>query len=120
MSDSLIEWQILKTFREDLDGFKLAPLSVQKKVGKEVLDDVTTLAQLTPANLKVVLPQLREKYKKMRHEAIANGAINEKDPYYAYAAISESINLAIGRDQIFALIMSELNLWLESISVLRR
>ena len=120
MTDSVIEWQILKTFREDLDGLKLAPLSAQKEVGVRVLDDVTTLAQLTPANLKTVLPQLREKYKTLRHQAIANGAINEKDPDYAYAAISESVILAIGRDQIFELIMSELNVWLESISVLKR
>jgi hypothetical protein len=117
MNDSSTEYLIYMTFKEDLDGLKTAPLRIQIEVGKKVLEDIKLLSQLTVSNLNKVVPQLREKFKKLRHQAINNGAENELDPNYAYAAVMESVILAIERDEISEKVLGEIMLWLNSINL---
>jgi hypothetical protein len=114
------EMVIVKTFQDDLNGFKKAPLAVQVQAGKEIFEDIQMLSQLNRENLNKVIPQLREKYKSQRHIAIGNGATNELDPDYAYAAIMESVILAIGRDKIAEKVMTEVITWLQSIGVIKK
>ena len=111
---------ILKTFQEDLTEFKKTQLSIQTQVGKNVFEDIQLLSQLTIENLNRVVPQLREKYKSLRHQAINNGANNELNPDYAYAAIMESAILAIGRDNITQQVMGDIIAWLTLIGVVKK
>ena len=118
MAESSTEYLIYMTFKEDLDSLKTAPLQIQTEVGKKVLEDIELLSQLTVANLNNVIPQLREKFKVLRHQAINNGAKNELDSNYAYAAVMESVILATGRDKISEKILGEVMSWLSSINLI--
>ncbi len=120
MTESSTEYLIYMTFKEDLDGLKTAPLQIQIEVGKKVLEDIELLSQLTVANLNKVIPQLREKFKMLRNQAINSGAENELDPNYAYAAVMESVILAIGRDNFSEKVLSEIMSWLSSINLIKR
>jgi hypothetical protein len=114
------ESMIYKTFQSDLNGFKNAPLHSQVLTGKRIFEEIQMLSQLTPENLNKIIEQLREKYKNLRHEALKNGATSELDPDYAFAAIMESIILAIGRDKIADKVMSEIVTWLHSIGAIQK
>jgi len=120
MNDSSTEYLIYMTFKEDLEGLKTSSLQIQIEVGKKVLEDIELLSQLTVANLNKVVPELREKFKKLRHQAISNGAENEQDPNYAYAAIMESVILSVGRDKISEEVLKEIMSWLSSINLIKR
>ena len=115
-----VETMIYKTFQSDLNGFKKADLFTQVHTGKRIFEEIQLLSQLTPDNLNKIIDSLREKYKNLRHEALKNGATNELDPEYAYAAIMESIILAIGRDKIADKVMTEVVTWLQSIGVIKK
>jgi hypothetical protein len=114
------ETMIYKTFQSDLNGFKKAPLYTQVLTGEKIFEEIQLISQLTPENLNKIIQTLREKYKDLRHEALNNGATNELDPDYAFAAIMESIILAIGRDKIADKVMSEVITWLNTIGVIKK
>ena len=78
------------------------------------------IGSLTPTDLKIYAPSLREKYKALRNDALNAGAKNALHPDYAYAAFMESIVLAIGDDDSFNKIMKDVMGWLSLIGVIEK
>ena len=72
------------------------------------------------AKLNAAVPTLVERYKRLRNLALENGAMNDLDPDYAYAALMESIVVSMGDEKISSKIMYDLMGWLSFIGVIQR
>jgi hypothetical protein len=111
---------IVGTFQADFDEFRNAAIESQISVGKKIFQDVQMIGSLTPSDLKIYAPSLREKYKALRNDALNAGAKNALHPDYAYAAIMESIVLSIGDDDSANKIMKDLIGWLSMLGVIEK
>jgi len=111
---------IIGTFQNDFDKIRTANIEVQQKVGRAIFDDIKMLKSLTTSNLNAILPQLREKYKSLRNQSLSNGAVNELDADYAYAALMESLVLSIDNDEMSTKILQDIFGWLSFIGVIRK
>ena len=111
---------ILSTFQNDFDKIRTASIDVQISVGSRIFDDVKMINALTLQNLAAIQPQLREKYKYLRNQSLKNGATNELDEDYAYAALMESLVLSLGDESMSTKILQDLLGWLSFIGVIQR
>lgn len=111
---------ILGTFESTLKNFKTATADAQAIVGKKIFADLNLIAQLTPRELPAKQPQLVQKYRDLRNFALRNGATNDRNPDYAYAALMESLVLSMGDETVATKIGKDLMNWLASINVVER
>ncbi len=111
---------IVGTFESTLKNFKTATADAQVIVGKKIFADLNLIAQLTPRELPAKQQQLVQKYKDLRNLALRNGATNDRDPNYAYAALMESLVLSMGDETVATKIGKDLMNWLASINVVER
>jgi hypothetical protein len=111
---------IIGTFQADFDEFRNASIDIQISVGKKIFEDIQMIGSLSATNLQIYLPNLREKYKSIRNEALNSGAKNSLHPNYAYAALMESIILSIGHDDLSSKIMKDIIGWLSMIGVITK
>lgn len=111
---------ILSTFQNDFDKIRTAHTDIQKSVGRRIFEDVKMIGALTPQNLSTIQQELREKYKYLRNQSLKNGAINELNPDYAYAALMESLVLSLGDNSIATKIMQDILGWLSYIGVVEK
>jgi hypothetical protein len=111
---------ILSTFQNDFDKIRTASIDVQISVGSRIFDDVKMINALTLQNLAAIQPQLREKYKYLRNQSLKNGATNELDEDYAYAALMESLVLSLGDESISTKILQDFMGWLSFIGVIQK
>ena len=116
-SASVNEMVVVSTFETTLKAFKKAPLPTQMHVGKRILADINSLAHMTPQNLRASQQQAIQKYRDLRNLALKNGATNDRDPEYAYAALMESFALSMTDADVGAMIGGQLMQWLASIHV---
>ena len=111
---------IISTFQNDFDKIRTAEHAVQVDVATRIYSEIQLLTQLDVEVLKSVLPQLRDKYKKLRNDALKNGGSNELDADYASAALLESVALAVGNDELFGKIMNDLMGWFSYLGIIKR
>ena len=111
---------ILSTFQNDFDKFRTAPIEDQISVGEKIFEDIQLIGSLTPSNLSTIQPQLRDKYKNLRNLSIQNGATDELNPEYAYAALMESIVLSLGDEAISNKMLQDIMGWLSLIGIIKR
>ena len=78
------------------------------------------ISELTPHNLSSIHQQLREKYKYLRNQSIQNGAIDELDENYAYAALMESLILGLGDESMSTKMLQDVMGWLSFIEVIQK
>jgi hypothetical protein len=86
---------IISTFQNDFDKIRTANHDVQIAVAQKVFTEIDDIKKLSLDNLNKLRPQLLTKYKNLRNDSLKNGATNELDPDYAYAALLESVMLSM-------------------------
>jgi hypothetical protein len=118
--DSLNKKALVSTFQNDFDKIRTANSEIQQEVASKIFEEIQIIGQLDVVNLKEVVPQLRIKYKNLRNVALSNGAKDETDANYAYAALLESVVLAVGNDEIFGKIMNDLMGWFSYLGVMKK
>jgi len=118
--DSLNKKALVLTFQNDFDKIRTANSEIQQEVASKIFEEIQIIGQLDVVNLKEVVPQLRIKYKNLRNVALSNGAKDETDANYAYAALLESVVLAVGNDEIFGKIMNDLMGWFSYLGVMKK
>ena len=111
---------ILDTFQNDFDKFRTANIDIQKAVGRRIFEDVKMISELTPHNLSLIHQQLREKYKYLRNQSLQNGAADEFDENYAYAALMESLILGLGDESMSTKMLQDIMGWLSFIGVIQK
>lgn len=110
---------ILSTFQNDFDKIRTTHIDIQKSVGRRIFEDVQMITSLTSQNLTSIHPQLREKYKYLRNQSLRNGATDELDEDYAYAALMESLVLSMGDDSMTTKMLNDIGGWLTYIGIIK-
>jgi hypothetical protein len=111
---------IISTFQNDFDKIRTANHDVQIAVAQKVFSEIDDIKKLSLDNLNKLRPQLLTKYKNLRNDSLKNGATNELDPDYAYAALLESVMLSMGNDEVFGKIMNDLMGWFSYLGIIKR
>jgi hypothetical protein len=111
---------IISTFQNDFDKIRTANHDVQIAVAQKVFTEIDDIKKLSLDNLNKLRPQLITKYKNLRNYSLKNGATNELDPDYAYAALLESVMLSMGNDEVFGKIMNDLMGWFSYLGIIKR
>jgi len=111
---------IISTFKNDFDKIRTANHDVQIAVAQKVFTEIDDIKKLSLDNLNKLRPQLLTKYKNLRNDSLKNGATNELDPDYAYAALLESVMLSMGNDEVFGKIMNDLMSWFSYLGIIKR
>jgi hypothetical protein len=118
--DLLNKKAIISTFQNDFDKIRTADHAIQIAVAQKVFTEIDDIRKLSLDNLNQLRPQLLTKYKNLRNDSLKNGATNELDPDYAYAALLESLMLSMGNDEVFGKIMNDLMGWFSLLGVIKR
>jgi hypothetical protein len=118
--DLLNKKAIISSFQNDFDKIRTADRAIQIAVAQKVFTEIDDIRKLSLDNLNQLRPQLLTKYKNLRNDSLKNGATNELDPDYAYAALLESVMLSMGNDEVFGKIMNDLMGWFSLLGVIKR
>jgi hypothetical protein len=118
-SASANEWALISTFESTLKEFQRAPLSVQTEVGRRIFADLNSIGGLAPKELQAQQQQIIAKYRGLRPLALRSVASSDQHPA-AYAALMESLALAMTNEKVGTKLGGQLMQWLASIRVIER
>jgi len=105
-------------FNATFNEIKKASKQAQIQAAVNILYDLQVLTEERGKIDTNLVPALHEHYKKMRQEAIQNGASSDRDPDYAYPALLETMFFTMTKDPGLANQMSKsIGLWCQELGL---